>query len=477
MRLALDTRSELVQRLPDLEPHRLRVWGRKHVCERQRFLARLLGMSYERQRPHSLDPDADSFDRDFLVQGLRVSPRGDRYTPLLNPFYVFPEGNRGYSKDRGTTKAYRIRPTALEALHAVYRGDEPIPVTLYDDDENEVGIDVMSANGIPRGLDHRLTVPAVLPVTMSQIDHAIERLAGWIKQLGETMYLDPAKPDGTTLAEAHRILHTSRKWAVSLGGLPNLYQEQSHGRLGPVGFHLITMPSRLRQLLFEGSGLMSYDLASCHWSIFQSLGRALAFPTPKVDMYVNQKADWHGRWVYDTGHENRNDFKALAASWLTGGTLSTSRRTASGRKLGARAIEALRKDPITMSLYREIEHGMKRIVREVLKWEMEGGERVYINAVGKRLTLHNSSADFRRLCSHVLTGYEQFAIREMCDGVVGLQAVIYDGFIAPAQSVGPLEEQVRRKSTEALGVTLDMRLKAQDLCKPVPDLKRDPSGF
>src|SRR5689334_17371751 len=91
MRLALDTRTPLVQRLPDLEPTSLRALGRKHVCVRQRFLAELLGLSYERRRPHSLDREADSFDREFLVRGLRVSPRGKVYTRLLKPFYLFPE--------------------------------------------------------------------------------------------------------------------------------------------------------------------------------------------------------------------------------------------------------------------------------------------------------------------------------------------------------------------------------------------------
>jgi hypothetical protein len=80
MRLALDTRTRLIPSLPDLKPDRLRAFGRKHVYDRQRFLADLLGMSYGRRRPHSLDREADSFDRNFLVQGLRASPRGRIYT-------------------------------------------------------------------------------------------------------------------------------------------------------------------------------------------------------------------------------------------------------------------------------------------------------------------------------------------------------------------------------------------------------------
>jgi hypothetical protein len=287
------------------------------------------------------------------------------------------------------------------------------------------------------------------------------------------MYLDPAKPEGTTLVEAQRILHTTRKWVVSLGGLPNLYREQSHGRLGPSGFHLITMPGRLRRLLLQGSGMIDYDLASSFWSIFVSLGKALSFPTPNADEYLNSKPAWHDLWVRATGHGNPDDFKAVAVSWLTGGRLSPSPRTESGRRLGASAMVALSGDPAARALYKEVQHGMKRIVHDALTSETDGIEKVRINAVGKRLTLARSSADFARLSSHALTGYEQFAIRAMCEQVVGLQAIIYDGFIAPAQPVEPLEEQVRRRSYEALGVTLDVRLKTEDLSQRIPDLERD----
>jgi hypothetical protein len=96
---------------------------------------------------------------------------------------MFPEGNHGYSKDRGTTKAYRLRPTVLGALHAVYRSDEPVRLNVYDQSGNEVGIDMLGANGVPLSVADRLTVPSVLPVGLSEIDHAIGRIAGWIDQL------------------------------------------------------------------------------------------------------------------------------------------------------------------------------------------------------------------------------------------------------------------------------------------------------
>jgi hypothetical protein len=120
---------------------------------------------------------------------------------------------------------------------------------------------------------------------------------------------------------------------------------------------------------------------------------------------------------------------------------------------------------------------MKRIVRDVLRMETDGIEKVFINAVGKRLRPNRGASDFGRLCSHALTGYEQFAIREMCGQVVGLQAIIYDGFIAPAQPLVHLEERVRARSKEVLNVALDVRLKTKDLAEPIPDLQGDSRDF
>jgi hypothetical protein len=182
-------------------------------------------------------------------------------------------------------------------------------------------------------------------------------------------------------------------------------------------------------------------------------------------------------WAHSTGHHNAGAFKAVAASWLTGGTLSPSTKTESGRRLGFSAMQALGGQPATRALFNEIQHGMKRIVREVLKVETDGTERVFLNAVGKSLQLNPTASNFGRLCSHALTGYEQFAIREMCGQVVGLQAIIYDGFLAPAQPVAPLAERVRARSKEVLGVSLDVRLKAKDLAEPLPDLECDSGDF
>jgi hypothetical protein len=472
----LDYRAALKKRLPDLRKERLRKLGRKHVGVRQRFLVQLLSKSYERRRPHREQRDADAFSRDFLVRGLRASPKADRYCALLEPFYEFTR-NHGYSKTRGVTKPYRLRPHVRTALEEVYESDEPVPVVYTDGQRYETSYE-LPANGVPEGSAPGLVVPATLPIPRERIDDAIGRVREWQERLYPHALLNPTKDSGRTVSDALRLLYACRKWAVSFGGLPNLYREQSHGRLGPKGFNIIGFPAEVRHLLYEGSGMVDFDLRTCFWSIFRSLGRAIGFQTALVDGYASHRANWHARWARLTRRWNPNIFKPVATSWLTGGCLSAYGLTSSAKLVGTDAMQLLQDDPGTRRLYQEVRAGMKRIVEEAGEIRDEGGKKVLVNAVGAALPLDGPRRpSFGSKCAHLLAGYEQFAIREVCQQVEGLQAVIYDGFIAPPQPVEPLEELIRKCSEDGLGFTLDLQLKETDLSAPIPDLEGDPWDF
>jgi hypothetical protein len=473
MRLTLDTNAPLIDLLPALQLDQIRTLGRKHVAKRQHFLIWLLTASYERRWPHVDSSEADSFSRNYLVQGLRVAPQKDRYKKLLQPFYQFVEDGNGYNRDRGVTKSYRLRPQVREALQTVYESNDPVPVVWRTSEGAETVIADVPPSGLPADFTDPWLMPSVVKIPTSRIDGALDRVTDWIDESSATTPLDPAKPNGLTLGCAKQILSACRKWVMSLGGLPNLYDLQSHGRLGPSGFHLIPFPSRIRHLLFEDSGLMDYDIASCFWSIFRSLGRSLGFPTASVDDYINHKEDWHAHWRELT--RCGIAMKKVALSWLTGGTRSAFLRTQNAKLLGIDAMRRLQDDARTTDLYREIQNGMKRVIKEVLVPETDGKDRCHVNAVGATLQAEGTSRDFGRLCAHALTGFEQFAIREMCRQATGIQAVIYDGFIAPPQPAEPLEEHVKRRSAEELGITLDLQLQQADLSarQPEPELLED----
>lgn len=462
MRLELDAVEPLVQHLPALGEDRLSSVSRKHVQSRQRYLAHLFSVSYERRRPHAVNPGGDSFERDELAAGLRASRSNGAYKRLLEPFYDFAERS-GYSKTRGLTKAYVLKECVWDALDELYAASEPMPLRDLVSGE---AVTRMPANGLPEGLVGGLSVPSVVRLGVAEVDRALSQVIARRWEVGPHAPLNAAKPTRFTLLQAERLLMVIRRWVVTIGGIPNLYHLESHGRLGPSGCHLIGMPSLLRHMLLQRSGLMDYDLVACHWSVFLSLGQSIGFDTSAVQDYVGDRARWNERWARISGHGRASDFKAVATSWLTGGSLSSSDRTSSGQLVGGRVMKSLREDPGTRALYEAVRSGMDRIRREALS-ERDGKDILIPNAVGAVLRTTGSWREGPRINSHLLTGYEQFAIREVGRRTAGLQAIIYDGFIAPRQDVAVLEQHIRASSSQPLGFTLQLRLTMKDLSDPI----------
>jgi hypothetical protein len=112
-----------------------------------------------------------------------------------------------------------------------------------------------------------------------------------------------------------------------------------------------------------------------------------------------------------------------------------------------------------------------------LQRETDGPHLVMTNAVGAALRLDGNTRDYVRMCAHVLTGYEQWAVHDVCSRVAGLQAVIYDGFIATRQATEGLEAGLRQRSGAMLGVTLDLTLKAEPFDCEFPEPERAPWDY
>jgi hypothetical protein len=472
MHLVLDTRDALAGRITEIQPSSIRQYGRKFVGERQLFIAQLVQGSYERRFPHALYHDCEAFGREFLRRGLRADRQA--CTPLLRAFFLFEEGNRGYCRDRGLTKAYRIRPHILAGVDAVHRNPSPLPVMWSDDAGNHTPF-VAPVSGIPERCAVGFSVPAVLKLSETVVEAAVTRAEGGVKA-DPTMPLHNAKPDGLTVTDALQQLRSYKKWTQALGGIPNLYEQQESGRLGPNGTHIINMPSVLRRLIFQESTLHDYDIRSCFWSILQSLARAFSVRTPVIDDYINDRAIWHHRWSKVTGRPG-DRFKILTTSWLCGATLSAASQTTGVRLLGCEGLRQLQLDSNATSLYREITTSLKRLIGDAEWIQSDGSDSIAVNAVGQALVLRRDRSDFGRTCSHMLTGLEQFAIRTMCRQAAGVVAVIYDGFIAPTQPTEALERAVRDASQIHLGYSLNVGLKAQALSAQIEDPSRAPWDF
>jgi hypothetical protein len=299
----------------------------------------------------------------------------------------------------------------------------------------------------------------VFPISVAQADRALCRVQSWIDGLdGDTDY--PLQ--GTlTLGRLLSKLRIVRAWAASLGGLPNFYAVSGGGRLYPTTqFHMVNLPQIARRLLLEGTGLKDFDIKSCHWSIFTSLARHLGITTHAVDSYLTAKAHHHSRWSTAAGLSSE-DMKAVAISLLTGGTLW---QLGNGARQARRARNALASDPLFREMRDEVTAGMVEVMKHAAD----------TNAVGLPFPKDATKAQRH---SHVLTGYEQLAVRTMCSRAPGLQAILYDGWLSPEVDPAPLLAAVRAGSQLQCGIELDLRLDIEDVSAPMADVKREPGDF
>lgn len=465
MRFALELDDRVTRNIRGVQIEYLSTLSRKHVEDRQRFLCNLLSISYERRRVHQVEPDADSFSSDFLRQGLRVSRTKGFIQTYLGDLYSFEQGHRGYSMTGGVTKAYRLQGHVRSVLDRVYSSDDPPPVA------GQLTA-LPPGSGLPRSLVAQgFDVPARIMISKAHLDSAEEQLREWISKEGPQTHLDPRQRKGLSLKDALQSLWACKSWTRAVGGLPNLYRLQRHGRLGPRegSIHVISLPRTVRSLVLQRTGLADFDIISCHWAILRSLAQAVGANITWLDYYLNWKDDWHKKWAEKTGRKPE-DFKPITASWLTGGMFLPSPYTSMGRILGREAAQKLVKDRQAQSLFEETNDILRRVMQEVPQYVTDGQRKLVINAVGQ--ARDTQGLTLGQISSHVLTGFEQFAIRAACRRVVDLQAIIYDGFIAPPQAVGPLEDAIREESSRRLGISLNLGIKETSFASQISGCRR-----
>jgi hypothetical protein len=453
--------------------------GRKHVAQRQGFLSQLVGTAYAGTRPHLSDRSAFSISQAELNEGLRAewstSPK------LLAPLFTFPEGNRGYSRDKGLTKPYRLRPAIRDAARDVFTGTVPLPVVCAETGKH-VTWNTLPPDGFPPDVGLSFTVPSILPLTVSAVDHAIARVQHWADNIFGYDHgpLNADKPNGMTLAEAIRCLQVVRQWALSLGGLPNFYHRQRTGRMGPgngTAPHVLSIPSVLRRLLLVSSGLHDYDLRGAHWACLSGVGKGVGFDTSTIDDYLSNRDEWHRHLSTVAQCRAPSRIKPVLLSLLNGGTLSTSPHTDNARLLGAHGMAALARDDRCKALAHEVRAGLTTWRTRVERMAVNG-TKVPVNALGLALTTDDGTPPTaRQENAHLLVGVEQVIMRAIAQRTPGLAALCYDGMIAPQHDTTALEAHARQTSAKLLGFPVPVSLKREAFNIPAPDPIRDAWDF
>ena len=453
-----DFTKTLVEQLPDLSLTAIRArGGRQHVTHRQHVLIDLLVTARKGERQHKSDPTALYFSSRDIRERLRTR----NYHDLVAPFFNVDRTNGGYSSTRQTTKIWRLNASTKQAIDRALIADIPQAIWEVRDGTRvrRVTLRDLPTNGMPNEVRRQalLSVPSVFPVSVEQVDRAITRVKGWIDELnGDDGY--PLQPGHRkTLGSALVDLYEVRAWSNALGGVPNMYKLGANGRLFPTTrMHLVSMSQPLRRLLLEDAGLFDHDLKSCHWAVYLALCERESIATDAVREYLATKQYCHQRWSESTGIPP-SDLKAHALSLLTGSSLWAVGDPDARRRL----------------LQDELLSAMRAEVKAAMAHHVAGEGPV--NAVGAFLDPSTSTAAQKR--SHLLTGYEQFAVQTMLERLRGVRAVLFDGWIAPRTDPGPLVEAVRERAQAIFRLDLKMELEVSDLSTPPPNFGRDPADF
>ena len=260
-----------------------------------------------------------------------------------------------------------------------------------------------------------------------------------------------------------------------LDGLPNLYADflnddptEGNGRQWGVGaFHLQRLPRTPPPgMLYAGTGWWDFDFRSCHASILHSLARAYGLETPWLDAYLSDREQINEEISEDIAVPVWK-MKRVMNSTLYGQPLSKTPRSSLLKTLGSSAAV----DKLTLHLYyRMLRDELNQVIRPVVIAKHSNGKEI-INVVGKVRTLEEENTLHpgtfkkvppRKLLSHILTGYEAWALNVVCSNQTDLIALMHDGWVSEQRrDTVALEAAIQKQSKGAFGFPLELMIKSQ----------------
>lgn len=466
---------------PHLRFPALETWVSSSVVARQgeakktRYLCRLLSLAFFLERPHEhpllhAPSPSDSgalssslFASTFSARDLRNNLGGAHadYQKYLRPFFDFIEQNQGYNKQRGLTKGYLLRPATLTELRECWAGDGTVEVV--DENTNKTfTVADLPQNGICQTSYSKLQIRSLVTFPQEHIDKIItEEEAAQIDEYGSGLHISQRRRRVKALRHLYRV----RQWVRCLGGVPNLYADykadptDSNGRLYGIGdVHLQRLPRAARKLLYRGTGWWDFDFEACHWSILHSLAKGYGLDTPVLDDYLGERKALNEQIAEDLEVPVAK-MKRVMNSTLYDQPLSKSPHTSLYSTIGPDAIDRL----VEQDYYLWLRDELKSVIRPVILANHLRGDFV-VNAVGKELsmTAAGKNTPARKLLSHILTGYEAWALNVVCDKQHDLIALMHDGWVTEnPRDKQQLQQLVSNQATNQFRLPITLSIKVQ----------------
>jgi hypothetical protein len=238
---------------------------------------------------------------------------------------------------------------------------------------------------------------------------------------------------------------TYRRWASSLGGIPNLYAESVNGRLVPgkpnaLGVpHIILTSAPMREKILKGSGLTDLDLSAAYQLTYIAMCDRHGLESPAVRGYLQHKAETREFIAQKTGHPAWLVKEAFIAA------LNGSQLFHYPKNLG--------EYPALQRVMQEFRQNVPVLFRQ----EQQALGKEYVSNVA----LAHENSELGRKAAYLFQGVEQLLVRALgqCIHEHGghTVAVIYDGVIAnvPASlTTTEMENYMAEKAHRALGLQM-----------------------
>jgi len=391
---------------------------------------------------------------------------GSPYKKFLKPYFAFEAGNAGYSREKGHTKRYTLRESAVLSIE---RGLGSGGFVGDPETGNHLTVQDFPPSGIVRTNYATISVPSLVALNRAAVLERLEEL----RQEMSSCPLHQIRRNHFAFRQAKLGL----AYSDALGeGVPNLYQDywpnsddpdEGSGRLSGIGeFSLQRVRKVARKVLLTGRDLWDYDFASCHQALMASLARAAGLKAPVIEDYIANKSDHFKRLAPIVGTDEAT-LKEVFISVGFGGRMTTSTKSTLRSLVAYEGAEAFLKDDFVRAFLAE----NRNLGKALLKWSKSGNgveqwrPDGFHNAVGKHLPL--VEADGRKkekgqMLSHLLTGYEAWVLNAVLEGERP-EVLCFDGWVGPSLEVGRLEEKIRQASVASFGFPLEMKLKAEPL--------------
>ena len=400
--------------------------------------------------------DQTMFSASFNQRQLRSALGREKYGQIMSVFFHSAERG-GYRKD--LTKAYILRKETIDWLDAAWAGNSSVEVFDHISGRR-VDRSQLPSNGILRSSHVSAEIPAFIDLDLSDVDQRIAVVAETLRTGSVGLHQIRRVTIGL------RWLMQVRQWTRLLGGIPNYYadysvgekRESGSGRLFGIGScHPQRLVKSARSVIYAGRGWFDYDWTAAHPTMLIALADSLGVEMPFLEAHLLDRDRISERLAEDLDIQVSR-IKRLVNSSVYSIPLTRSPRYALRKILGSvEAVERLQENLWYLAIRNDVKDAVGPILRHLTAGNL------IINAAGKsrKIKIRGSTKTRRnKLMSHVLTGLEAWALREVVENTEGVLVLAHDGFVSTRkQSAESIENHIRSESKKKLGFELTLKLK------------------